>query len=98
GETAEEAYRRHIEIVTVAERFVRERKAGRAVFTPGPWAIPPDADPARRQRLKAERRRLAARLLPVVQEAVSAREPYVVHYEDSDDVLAFVDSREAPRL
>lgn len=98
GETAEEAYRRHIEIVTKAEQFIQERKAGRAIFTPGPWALSSRASESDREGQKAERRQIAAQLLPTLQGLVSRREPYVIHYEDSDIVTAFVDSKEAAIL
>lgn len=98
GQTAEEAYRRHIDIVTRAEEAIERARSGRTVFHPRSFAAPRvsrEGDPAAGPKA---RRDAAAQLLPVLRGLVSRREPLVVRFDDSEAVLAFVDSEEAAAL
>jgi rhamnulose-1-phosphate aldolase/alcohol dehydrogenase len=78
GDTAREAYERHIDLVTRAEEFV-ERRA-RPVFTPqGQSPLP-----------EPQRRIVAARVAPALRGALSARARKILRFDDSPDVLEFV--------
>jgi rhamnulose-1-phosphate aldolase/alcohol dehydrogenase len=46
----------------------------------------------------AERRAIAAEIMPLLRGAVSTAKPCILRFEDPDDVLEFVDSVDAPRL
>jgi len=96
GNTAEEAYRRHVEIVTEAEEAIERARAGRVIFHPRSLArkVGEENGPAARK----IRRDRAAKLLPVLRGLVSRRQPMIVRFDDSDAVLAFVDSEEAASL
>lgn len=45
-----------------------------------------------------ERRAIAAEVVPALRGFVSSEKRQIVHFEDSDDVLTFVSSQDAPRL
>ncbi|MDW4498803.1 bifunctional rhamnulose-1-phosphate aldolase/short-chain dehydrogenase [Sulfitobacter sp. D35] len=47
---------------------------------------------------EAERRAVAARLMPAIRGMVSGQQPMVGHFEDSDTVLEFVNARDMPAL
>lgn len=98
GATAKEAYERHIQLVTRAERAIEERKGARVVLTPRSFPSlkgPSGQDGGGRRRA---RRKAAFRLLPVLRGLVSRDEHRVIHFEDSDAVMNFVDSKEAATL
>ena len=98
GSTVEEAYGRHIDLVMTAERAIEEREAGRKIFTPRSFATRVDSGRSGLAPEESPRRRVAAQLLPVLRGLVSKREPKVIHFEDSDAVMPFVDSKEAADL
>ena len=83
GDTAEEAYRRTIEVINRAVEFVNARTEGRSAST-APPASPPTELPARR----------AAR----VRGAVSSERSKVLVVDTSPRALKFVCSRAAPEL
>lgn len=85
GETAKEAYTRHIDLVTRAEAFIRSHLDNR----------PQSVRPARSPLQPAERRAIAASVAPALRGAVSARARKVLRFDDSPDLLEFMAS---PRL
>ena len=88
GETAEEAYRRTIEVINRAVEFVNARTAGGQRFD-GPAREPLD-DAGRRELLRA--------VLPALRGAVSSERSKVLVVDTSPRVLEFVSSRAAPEL
>jgi rhamnulose-1-phosphate aldolase/alcohol dehydrogenase len=84
GETAEEAYRHHLELVRIAREHVDARTAA-PVFAAEP-----------RLRLEdGERRRVAAALAPVIRGALSGEKHVIARYTDAPEVLDFVGSARA---
>lgn len=90
GETSEACYAKTIAIIQEAEAFIeaRIRDNGKAVF--GGARV--DSLPAE------ERRRIAEQVMPVVRGAVSGEKKMILTFDDADDVLEFVNSREAGAL
>ncbi|HZC15038.1 MAG TPA: bifunctional rhamnulose-1-phosphate aldolase/short-chain dehydrogenase, partial [Thermoleophilaceae bacterium] len=89
GETAEEAYRRTIEVINRAAEFVNGQTAGEPRFggaLPGPGL----SDDARRELLRS--------VLPVLRGAVSSERPKVLVVDTSVRVEEFVRSRDAAEL
>jgi len=84
GDSAEESYRRTIEVINEAARFVRERAAA------PPAAVEPLAD--------APAEDLLAELLPVLRGALATGGPKVLTVDRSPDVLAFVSRADAGEL
>jgi rhamnulose-1-phosphate aldolase/alcohol dehydrogenase len=90
GETDEECYASTLAAIARARGFVEQRvsSAARAIF--GGERVAP---------LAAEQRRsLAARVAPVLRGLVSAQKPQILTFTDSEDVLDFASSQDAPRL
>ena len=88
GETSEEAYRKTIDIINEAERYIGKRVKEEALF-----------GGARYSSLAPERRReLAATVMPVIRGAVDDGRKMLVSFDDADDVLQFVNSRDAAQL
>jgi rhamnulose-1-phosphate aldolase/alcohol dehydrogenase len=79
GESAREAYDRHIDLVTRAEDFIRARSDPRQSVASAPTPLAPD-----------QRRAVAARAAPVLRGVVSARSRKVLRFDDSPDALAFM--------
>ncbi len=90
GDTAEEAYRRTIEVVNQAVAFVNERTGDRPRFG-GAHAAAGRLDPGRRATLLAE-------LLPAIRGAVSSERPKLLEADASPRALEFVASAQAERL
>jgi rhamnulose-1-phosphate aldolase/alcohol dehydrogenase len=88
GETAEEAYRRTIEVINRAVEFVNARTAGERRFD-GPAAEPPDED---------RRRELLRAVLPALRGVVSSERSKVLVVDTSPRALEFVSSRAAAVL
>lgn len=88
GATSRDCYERTLRIVEEAERFIEQRAAGRAPF--GDLVVRPLAEDRRRE--------LLARVLPSVRGAVSAGGRKIIHVDDAETVLAFVDSAAASQL
>jgi rhamnose utilization protein RhaD (predicted bifunctional aldolase and dehydrogenase) len=85
GETAVESYGNTLEFIGRAEDYIRQQTGNLPVlggtrFDPLPVA---------------ERRALMASVLPKLRGMLSAHRPMIVHYDDSDAVLAFVNAIEA---
>ena len=88
GDTADEAYRRTIEVINRAVEFVNARTAGEQRFD-GPAREPLD---------DARRRELLHAVLPALRGAVSSERSKVLVVDTSPRVLEFVSSRAAPEL
>jgi rhamnulose-1-phosphate aldolase/alcohol dehydrogenase len=90
GDTAEEAYRRTLDVINRAADFVNARTAGDARFggAAGGGAIEDDD----------ERAALLRDVLPALRGAVSSERPKVLVVDASPRVLEFVGSRDAPEL
>jgi rhamnulose-1-phosphate aldolase/alcohol dehydrogenase len=88
GDTAEEAYRRTIDVINRAVEFVNARTAGEQRFD----------GPAREPLEEARRRELLRAVLPTLRGAVSSERAKVLVVDTSPRVLEFVSSRAAPEL
>ena len=90
GDTDESCYASTLETIAQARTFVEERivRADRPVF--GGVRVPSLA--------AEERRAIAAQVAPVLRGLVSTEKRQILHFEDNEDVLAFVGSQDAPRL
>lgn len=88
GDSAHEAYERHIQLVTQAEDFVNVRREGRRVL--GVMTRP--ALP------EEQRRGVAARVAPALRGALSRHNRKVLRFDDSTDVLEFVGSERVRAL
>ncbi len=88
GDTAREAYQRHIQIVSAAEDHIAQKAKGHAIFTPvAAPSLAPD-----------QRHNAAAALAPTLRGLVSRRQPMLLHYDDSPEVIEFVSSTEGRHL
>lgn len=88
GDSAEEAYRRTIDVVNEAVAAVNERTAGRPRF----------GGPAPGSALDASRAELLEAVLPAIRGAVSADRPKVLALDTSPAAVEFVSSLEAAEL
>jgi rhamnulose-1-phosphate aldolase/alcohol dehydrogenase len=86
GDTAEQAYERHIALVTRAEEFASKR--AQAVFEPA--AHVPLSD--------AQRRAVAAQIAPKLRGVVSGRARKIMRFDDAPDVLEFASSSRSREL
>ena len=86
GDDTKSAYDRHIDLVNRAEGFIQN--GNKSVF--GGW----ERNPLNGE----ERRRAAARLAPTIRGLVSRQQKMVLRFDDSDDVLEFIGSKEGKRL
>ena len=88
GETSEECYHNTISVIQEAERFIEARVNPETLFG-GRMA----------ETLNREaRRKLLAEVMPVIRGAVSGDKTMILAYDDGDDVLEFVNSRDAAAL
>lgn len=90
GETDAACYASTLATISRAREFVEARiaRSGRAVFG-GPRISPLPSQ---------ERHAIAAQVAPVLRGLVSAQQRQILRFEDGEDVLNFVSSRDAPRL
>ncbi len=86
GDTTRDAYARHIDLVNLAEEFIRS--GSKTVF--GGWAAAPLT--------QDDRRRIAAQIAPTLRGLVSGRQGMVLRFDDSPDVLEFIGSAHGQRL
>ena len=88
GTTPKASYDAHIELVTQAEEYSRERASGKALF-----------GGLKQRPLDGKRRKgLAAAMAPVLRGLVSKRNRVVLRFDDAEDVLEFVGSQRAKEL
>lgn len=90
GESDESCYTSTLSTIEQARAFVEARiaRAGKALFGGIRCASVPTE----------EGRTLAAQVAPVLRGLVSTEKRQIVRFEDSDDVMTFVNSQDAPRL
>ena len=88
GDTAKEAYLKHLNLVDTAAEYVEEKAKGRTIFSVGEMGV----------LAEDERKRLAAGLAPVVRGLVSRSHSMVLRFDDSPDVMEFVNSAEGATL
>ncbi len=88
GDTAKEAYQKHLDLVDTAAEYAELKAKGRTIFTPRDGSRMSDD----------ERRKLAAGLGPVVRGLVSGSQSMVLRFDDSRDVMEFVNSAEGAAL
>jgi rhamnulose-1-phosphate aldolase/alcohol dehydrogenase len=84
GDTAKEAYARHIDLVTRAEQFIAARTG-----------LAPFAAPATAALTQQERQTVAATIAPTIRGVVSERTRKILRFDDSPDLLGFMEN---PRL
>lgn len=87
GDSARDAYGRHIDLVSKAEEYAAASQE-KAVF--GGWQRNPL--PA------ADRQAVAAAVAPTLRGLVSRQQPAVLRFDDSTEVLEFIGSAEGQRL
>ena len=90
GSTPKSSYDAHIELVTQAEEYIRNRSAGKLVF--GGTRVP-SLD-------KEERRRVAAAVAPTLRALLGSQEEgrTLLRFDDSEDVLDLVGSKRVHAL
>lgn len=88
GDTSESCYYKTISIINEAERYINERLQVEKLF----GGMKYDAIPAE------ERSAIASEIMPLLRGAVSQNKRMMVTYDDSDEVLRFVNSRDAGTL
>ncbi|WP_159881460.1 bifunctional aldolase/short-chain dehydrogenase [Paenibacillus puerhi] len=88
GETSEACYAQTIAIINEAEAFIEARVNEAKLF-----------GGAKYESLSAEvRRSVAAAVMPTVRGAVSDAKKMILSFDDADDVLAFVNGQDSPKL
>ncbi len=88
GNTAKECYDCTIEVINVATEWLAKRTADVKAF-----------GGAKHESLSpADRRTVAARLMPAIRGFVSGNQHMVGHFNDTDAVLEFVDAKDMERL
>lgn len=88
GETSEDCYAKTITIIQEAEDFIESRVNDKTLFGGAKYqSLTP-----------SEHREILAQIMPVVRGAVSEEKKMILTYDDSDDVLNFVNSENALRL
>ena len=88
GDSAKEAYLKHLDLVDTAAAYAEERAKGRTIFSVREGGVL-TAD---------ERRRVAAEIAPVIRGLVSRSQSMVLRFDDSPDVMEFVNSAEGASL
>ncbi|MGE6718054.1 bifunctional aldolase/short-chain dehydrogenase [Peribacillus frigoritolerans] len=88
GETSKEAYEKTISIITEAEEFIKSRQHEEDAF--GGQAF--DSLP------EAERKKALASIMPVIRGAVGEEKKMLLTFDDADDVLQFLNSKNAAAL
>ena len=90
GETDEDCYASTLATLARARDFVEARiaRADRTIFG-GPRITPLAAE---------ERHAIAAQIAPVVRGLVSSEKHQILRFEDTEDVLTYTSSQDAPRL
>jgi rhamnulose-1-phosphate aldolase/alcohol dehydrogenase len=88
GETSEECYHKTLAIIQEAENFIASRVNEQTLY----GGVKHSALPEQR------RREVLSRVMPVIRGAVSSGRRMILTYDDADDVLQFVNSRDALAL
>jgi rhamnose utilization protein RhaD (predicted bifunctional aldolase and dehydrogenase)/NAD(P)-dependent dehydrogenase (short-subunit alcohol dehydrogenase family) len=88
GDDAEECHARLVEVACRMDDYLATKRRGRTVLGPARTPAPPSE----------ERRRLAELVLPVVRGALGRPDRVILHFDDSDDVLATLSAERLPEL
>ncbi|KZN95124.1 bifunctional aldolase/short-chain dehydrogenase [Aeribacillus pallidus] len=88
GDTSEECYAKTISIINEAENYIKERIDEEKAFGGLKY----------KALSKDERKEILAEILPVIRGAVSDERKMILTWDDGEDVLQFVDSRNAKEL
>jgi rhamnose utilization protein RhaD (predicted bifunctional aldolase and dehydrogenase)/NAD(P)-dependent dehydrogenase (short-subunit alcohol dehydrogenase family) len=88
GDDAEECYARLVEVTCRMDDYLATKRRGRTVLGPARTPAP----------RSEERRRLAELVLPVVRGALGRPDRVILHFDDSDDVLATLSAERLPEL
>ncbi|MFT9846585.1 bifunctional aldolase/short-chain dehydrogenase [Aneurinibacillus sp. REN35] len=88
GETAEESYAKTIDIINEAERYINERVNEETVFGGQKYE----------SLTEEEATDLLAKVMPVIRGAVSSDKKMLLTYDRGEDMLQFVNSRDAEEL
>ena len=94
GDDARTAYDRHVELVTRAEEFVGSKSKARGATAAQRGA----SSAAQRGASSAARSGRAATAAPVLRGLLSAGKRVILRFDDSDDVMAFLDRPDARAL
>lgn len=88
GETSEEAYAKTIQIISEAEQFINDRLNEEVIFGGQQYE----------SLSEEEATSLLAKVMPVIRGAVSEEKKMLLTYDRGEDVLQFVNSRDAKEL
>ncbi|WP_108126521.1 bifunctional rhamnulose-1-phosphate aldolase/short-chain dehydrogenase [Saccharospirillum mangrovi] len=88
GDSAEACYRTSLEMINKAQAWLDEQLAGKAAFSGARFNSLNDA----------ERRAVAAKLMPVIRGKTSAKQRQIGHFNDAPEVLEFVNSNDLETL
>lgn len=88
GETSKDCYDKTIEVINEAEKYIYSQMDEDRVFGGRNYPSLP----------KEERENILAEIMPIIRGAVSDERQMILSYDDSEDVLNFVNSCDAPAL
>jgi len=88
GETSEEAYQKTLAIINEAERYIESKVNEASLFGGQKYESLPEED----------RKSVLARIMPIIRGLVSTERKMILTYDDADDVLGFVNSKDAASL
>ncbi|WP_202077820.1 bifunctional aldolase/short-chain dehydrogenase [Caldalkalibacillus salinus] len=88
GETAEESYEQTIAVINEAEAYINEKRTQDNAFGGQKYEALP----------QEKRQKVLADILPVIRGAVSEQKNMLLTYADDEDVLQFVNSKDAQTL
>lgn len=88
GDTAKESYDRTIAVINEAESHISQKQSGAKAFGGEKVSA----------LNKEERHKLITKVMPAIRGAVSGEKKMILSFDDSDDVLEFVNSEQAQQL
>lgn len=88
GDTSEESYNNTISVIQEAESYIEARVNTGKLFGGAQFEALPEA----------ERRDILTQVMPVIRGVAGGSDHTILTYDDSDDVLGFVNSQDAPSL
>lgn len=88
GETSEESYNHTISAIQEAEDYVEKKARGETLFGGEHYKTLPED----------ERKEILSRILPVIRGEVSEDQSMIAIYDDSETILQFTNSVDAPQL
>jgi rhamnulose-1-phosphate aldolase/alcohol dehydrogenase len=88
GETSEECYHKTLAVIQEAENYIASRVNKKTLYGGAKHSALPEQ----------RRREVLSRVMPVIRGAVSSGRRMILTYDDADDVLQFVNGRDALAL